>query len=254
MQPIVDQIKKLAEQQTDLAGFYRQTTESVAESCDAVAGAVWDCSVLPFHATCQYSRDPSRLVRIGISQHQHIEVLQRAISQDEVVQTDVNPASESQNSVLMVGRVQRGSDYDLIELFFPSDRTDEYYAAARQNLQRYCAAVSETLAANSFASRPLPQARPQPMPVGRELRGFEDFAANVHSSIDFHHACHNIANEAQSVLKCDRVSVVRFDHRTRTTAVSGLPKINRRSNTIRALETLCNAVLPARILCWYPSY
>lgn len=253
MQPIVEQIKKLAEQQSDLVGFYRQTIESVAESCDALAAAVWDCSVLPFHATCQYSRDSSRPVHVGISQHEHIELLQRAINQDDVVQTDVNHNSETQNSVVLVGRVQRGSAHDLIEVFCPTDQPDEYYAAAREQLRLCCAAVSESLASNSFALRPLPAAATPPLSTVQALQGFEEFAANVHSSIDFQAACHNIVNEAQAVLKCDRVSIVRFDRKCRTIAVSGLPKINRRSNTIRALEKLGDAVLPASQQFWYPD-
>jgi hypothetical protein len=71
----------------------------------------------------------------------------------------------------------------------------------------------------------------------------EEFARNVHDSLDPHRVATVLANDGRAVLDCDRVSVSLFDgSHIRVDAVSGQPVIVRKSNAIRAMERVAGEV------------
>ena len=78
----------------------------------------------------------------------------------------------------------------------------------------------------------------------RQLRALDQFARAVHSSLDLPTVAHFVANEARSICACDRATlIVRHGRTWRVVAVSGVSNVDRRSNSIRALERLAKAVV-----------
>jgi len=83
-------------------------------------------------------------------------------------------------------------------------------------------------------------------------RQCEQFSARVHRGLGFSETSAEIANEARRLLEADRATVVVWrNERARVEAVSGVERIDRRSDTVRGLERLVEAVLVGREPMWY---
>lgn len=251
MQTMVEQFAKLRAKQPDIPGFYRQSIELIADRIDAQAIMVWDCSSLPYQPIQQFNRESGDAIRVGISQQQHVELLQRAAAQEKVILSATDRLNESGSSHLMLCPVKRGNDQtDLIEVFVKANQPGSLYVRSKAELKNCCDAISDSL--QSHPNALVPPDRPASQPAF-ELDRFEQFADNVHQSIDPRRTCFHIANEAQSLLGCDRVTVMRFERKAKTIAISGLPRFNRRANAITALEKLATTVLKTGQWFWYPE-
>ncbi|MDA1051937.1 MAG: HlyD family efflux transporter periplasmic adaptor subunit [Planctomycetota bacterium] len=80
----------------------------------------------------------------------------------------------------------------------------------------------------------------------------EQFADQVHRSLDLKRTAFAIANEAARVTGCDRVMVFRGrEEGCRTLAISGLDTFDRRSTQIRAAERLAKAVASIDEPLWH---
>ena len=82
----------------------------------------------------------------------------------------------------------------------------------------------------------------------------DQFAQQVHASLDLVPAAYATANETRRILNCDRVSVlVRRGSRCQVVAISGMETFDRRSNSVRLLERLATAAVPVGEAIWYPA-
>ncbi|NUQ65727.1 MAG: HlyD family efflux transporter periplasmic adaptor subunit [Pirellulales bacterium] len=76
-----------------------------------------------------------------------------------------------------------------------------------------------------------------------QWRLLDQFAEQVHHSLDLEATAYTIANEGRRLLECDRVSVlVCRSGKCRLLAVSGVDAVDRRAGTVRHLERLAAAV------------
>jgi len=72
----------------------------------------------------------------------------------------------------------------------------------------------------------------------------DGFAQKVHMSLDPEKIAYVAANDGRDSLGCDRVSIaLRSGRQARLTAVSGQPKVDRRANQVRLLESLVAQVI-----------
>jgi hypothetical protein len=96
----------------------------------------------------------------------------------------------------------------------------------------------------------------------RQLRQFSDrqalwtrleqFACEVHASLDPVATAYTIANDGRRLIECDRLSVaVRRGRRCVIEAISGQDLFERRSNAVRLLEKLCAAAVASGEPIWY---
>ncbi len=87
-----------------------------------------------------------------------------------------------------------------------------------------------------------------------DLKRLQDFAEQVHRSLDLKETAYTIANEVRQLAACDRVSVVvRQAVRCRLLAVSGVATVNRRADAVRQLERLADRVCVFGEPLWYPD-
>lgn len=88
----------------------------------------------------------------------------------------------------------------------------------------------------------------------RQLRNFgdrqvlwtqlEDFARNIHKTLDLRETEYTVANESRRLIECDRVSLaIKRGNKCRIEAVSGQDIVDKRSTTIRLLGKLASAVV-----------
>ncbi len=75
----------------------------------------------------------------------------------------------------------------------------------------------------------------------------EDFTRNIHKTLDLKETLYTVANESRRLIGCDRVSLaVCRGGRARIEAVSGQDMVDKRSETVKLLGDLANAVVKAK--------
>lgn len=80
----------------------------------------------------------------------------------------------------------------------------------------------------------------------------EDFAREVHASLDPRDTAYTIANDGRRLIECDRVSVaIRKGRRCHVESVSGQDLFDKRSNTVRLLGRLATVVVASEEPVWY---
>ena len=78
-----------------------------------------------------------------------------------------------------------------------------------------------------------------------------DFINESHSSIDFKQTGYSIANEARRLLKCDRVSVAKWNgSRCKVIAISSQDKFDNRANVVKKLGKIATASVSADAPFW----
>jgi multidrug efflux pump subunit AcrA (membrane-fusion protein) len=82
----------------------------------------------------------------------------------------------------------------------------------------------------------------------------DEFCQRVHGRLELTATAYTAANEARRILDCDRVSVlVRRGARQQLVAISGLDAFDRRSNSVRCVESLTAATATLGEALWYPQ-
>jgi hypothetical protein len=72
----------------------------------------------------------------------------------------------------------------------------------------------------------------------------EDFSRKVHASLNPIEVSYIVANEGRRLIECDRVTVaVRYGRRVSIDTVSGADVVEKRSNLVQLMRTLCEKVL-----------
>jgi multidrug efflux pump subunit AcrA (membrane-fusion protein) len=90
--------------------------------------------------------------------------------------------------------------------------------------------------------------------TARDWARFDQFARQIHASVDLRETAYTIVNEGRRLLECDRVSlIVRRGRSYRLMAVSGVDTPNRRAEVSRRLEKLCEAAAKIGEPLWVPS-
>ncbi len=81
---------------------------------------------------------------------------------------------------------------------------------------------------------------------------FEQFAERAHRSLDLDTTAYSLANDGRQLIGCDRASVGIFRGRKfRLLAASGIDTVDRRSNVVRRLQELVQAVAAIDEPFWY---
>src|SRR5262249_42667651 len=73
----------------------------------------------------------------------------------------------------------------------------------------------------------------------------EAFARQIHNSLHPTEVAYQVANEGRRLVECDRVSVAtrQYGSKARIEAVSGADVVERRSNLVRLMRSLCEQVM-----------
>jgi biotin carboxyl carrier protein len=91
-----------------------------------------------------------------------------------------------------------------------------------------------------------------PIPSGPLEGEFEEFLLRLHRTLDARETAYTIANDGRALIGCDRVCVLlRGGDGLRLVSVSGVEVPDARSNVIRSIERLSEAVLRTGEPFWY---
>lgn len=262
------QIQDLIHRDQSTQDFFREFVELFSQMANVDLGLAWNGSSEPFAPICQVLRDPDTTVKLPMSNQRHDLLLKETLTNEQATLA-APPTSELPS--IVVGVLKRESDTAVVEFVLPVNNSNEENQEILKSLADCCRMakaatqmndsgsaghqVSPALGSNEPATGTA-IATTQSGQLAPTLNGrvLDAFTSAIHQSLDFRDTATNVANEARRMLDCDRVTVFksvggRFD----TVAISGQATVNRRSNTVKSLSKLSNAVLKTGRSFWFPS-
>ncbi|MGH7128189.1 MAG: GAF domain-containing protein, partial [Planctomycetaceae bacterium] len=248
----LEELGRLARSDVPPREFYVALLDRTVTALAAVGGAAWvrrDDG--QFHLEYQIRLERTGLLDDAEARSAHRRTVESVIDTGRSLvlppQSGTSADGDASNPtdfLLLAAAAQTGAEtVALVELFQRADGPPSAWQGYRDVLEAVCA-----LAADFHLHRQVRRLQDREELWGR----FERFAETVHASPDVEGTVYAIANDGRTLSGCDRVSVlVRRSSRYRTAAVSGVERVERRANAVRALERLCAAVLSAKEPLWY---
>ena len=260
IEDLVDDLADLAVSGVSSDSFYPQLLNQSVIALGALAGCYY--TVLPrrpqgspdrWQLACQYRVGTQPDLADFVQQPAHLRLLDLADRTGESLSLSPNsspnnlPAGQADNKtetlLLLCPVVVEEETVALIEVFQRPNTSRE----ARIGFQRFLQTVSE-IAGDFHRNLELRTLRRQ----FATWRRFEEFTENVHSRLDREQVAFHAANEGRRLIDCDRVTVGRMQgRRCRILAVSGQAHPDKRSNVLRRLAAVCEAVTKTRQPLWW---
>lgn len=251
IQSLAAQVARLSRTDLPPGEFYPEFLNRVVTALGAVGGAVWTLDDRRQLALAyQVNFQETGLQEDSEDQRRHRRLLARVLDEDRPVLAP--PHSGGQNGdganptamLLMLGRF--GTDLGPAGVVEIVQRPD-VASGAQQSQQRFLVQMLE-YAGDYLKNRQFRHISDRQAFWSR----LEEFARRVHASLDPRQTAYTIANEARRLVDCDRVSVaICQGRRCAVQSVSGQDLLDRRSNTVRLLGRLAEAVVATGEPLWY---
>lgn len=261
-------IQQIADEATTLQQFYERYLELACSSLNGIGGVAWRHSSNQFDPIAQVKGNEDQPIRMSVSEERHVRLLQQAVSSPDpmVVRPEQEAGEESENPTILLAKLNRGPNIDLIELFIPGGLAQETNVSRLRELALLNREVENTASKGSTAPSPAPgqnlgspslaNAPSAPATARRNLSAsqLDQFSHVLHQSLDVKETSKKIANEIRRVLDCDRVTVMKVNGtRCKAIAISGQPTVNRKSNTVSLLEKATRKIIAIKQVFWFPS-
>ncbi len=246
----LDDIARMAETDVPPTTFYGEVLKRLLDALAAPAGAVW-LRTIPGTPQLHYQVN---LNQVGTERNEqtrqsHEGLLLMALHQAApqpvhlLPNTSVAPAQDGKAApgnptdhlLLLVPVIQNEQVVGLLEVFQNPSRP----LNAVQGFLQYMSLMAD------LCSRYLRHQRMTQLAGQQQLwTQLEAYARQVHGSLNPTEVAYLVANEGRRLVECDRVSVaIRSGARTRIEAVSGADVVEKRSNLVKLMRTLCDHVL-----------
>jgi multidrug efflux pump subunit AcrA (membrane-fusion protein) len=249
---LVAEIAHLAQQDIQTRDFYRELLQRLLQALGAPCGAVWQPGEGgSIELVYQINLHETRLVENPEAMQRHGRLLQRALVTGEaaIVPPHMGDGQEGQpgnptDFLLLLGPVRvKDETRGLVEVFQRPDTAPTSHPGYLRFVRQMCELAAEYHKNRQLQHYSLRQA------LWNQL---EHFARVAHYSLDVRDTAYTIANEGRRLIECDRVSVaVRRGRRYVIEAISGQDTFDKRSNTVRLLTRLAQAVAVAGEPLWF---
>lgn len=254
---VVQDIARLSRSPVSSERFFAVLLDGCVRTLAAIGGAVWLLNESGFELEHQINLGQTGLVtspgtensaELVERQQRHQQLLQQLAQQPEP--QSIAPRSGSGTCInptdwllLISPIVLNDQVLGLIEIF----QRPQASPAAVQGYVRFLKAITE------FAADFLRNHRLRDLQERAALwNQFERFTERVHESLDLARVAAVVANDGRPLVGCDRISVaVLRGSRPKLIAVSGVDRIDRRSNAVRCAEDLLRRVLKTRRPFWF---
>jgi hypothetical protein len=242
------EMAKLSESNVPPGAFYGELLKRLLESLAATAGAVWGRNAQG-HLQLQFQIN---FKEVGFDQNEdarksHDELLRQAVAQPRPFHLPPRSGLGARED----GQIPAGNPTDYVLLIAPIVVNEQVAGLIEvwQGANRPPQAITGYLQYMTFMAEL--SSRYQRNQMMGQLAGqqqvwtqLEAFARQVHGSLHPTEVSYLVANEGRRLVECDRVSVaVRYGTRARIEAVSGADVVERRSNLVRLMRSLCERVI-----------
>ncbi len=244
----LEEVARMCEADINPPAFYGELLKRLLESMAAPAGAVW-ARTAQGNLQLQFQVN---LKEVGVDRSEearqsHEELLRLAVTKAQQIHLlPHSGAGQAQD-----GRAAPGNPTDFLLLMVPILLNDQVAGLIEvwQSPGRPMNAVPGFLQyMNLMAELGTRYQRNQMLGqmAGQQQvwTQLEDFSRKVHGSLNPIEVSYIIANEGRRLIECDRVSVaVRYGSRVSIDTVSGADVVEKRSNLVQLMRTLCDKVL-----------
>ena len=245
----LDEVARLCESGVAVSTFYGEMLQRLLESLTAVGGAVW-VRTAQGHLQQQFQINVAQtgLDNSDVGKEGHDALLRGAFTGGQPMtlppHATIGPAEEgrpapgnpSNCNLLLVPIRQNEQVIGLIEIFQGPHKPIN----AMNGYIQYMTMMAD-LAGRYHRNQLVGQL------VGQQAlwTQLESYARAIHGSLSPTEVAFHVANEGRRLIECDRVCVAvrRRGEKSRIEAVSGTDVVEHRSNMIRRMRTLCDAVL-----------
>lgn len=249
---LVDEISALAKKEWTAEEYYKEFLTRVVEAMAAVGGAIWTLQDNQLRLGYQINLKRASLDEPGEHQTHHAKLLGQVIHSGEarLVPPHSGGGEESEGGanptelLLVLAPLQSHQKVEAVVEIFQRPTAQP---AARRGYLGFLKQMSET------ASEWLRAQRLSQLHDRESLWSQVDhFARSVHESLDTRQTAYTLANEAQQLIGCDRVSVaIRRGNKFKIEAVSGQDAFDNRSNVVTLLGLLATKVASTGEPLWY---
>jgi len=246
----LDDIARLAETDVPPSTFYGEVLKRLLDALAAPAGAVWLRTIQGTpQLHYQVNLNQTGTERDEQSRQSHEGLLMMALHQAQpqgfhlLPNTTVNPGQDGRaapgnptgNLLLIVPVLQNDQTVGLLEVFQNPNRP----LNAVPGFLQYMSLMAD------LCARYLRNQRMTLLAGQQQLwTQMEAYARQIHGSLNPTEVSYVVANEGRRLVECDRVSVaIRYGPRTAIEAVSGADVVEKRSNLVKLMRTLCDRVL-----------
>jgi hypothetical protein len=245
----LDEVSRLCEADVPPATFYGEMLKRLLESLAAPAGAVWTRTPQGnLQLQFQVNLREVGLDKTEESRQSHEELLRNAVMhpgpQHLLPHSGVGQQGQD-------GKAPPGNPTDFLLLLVPILMNDQVGGLIEiwQSPSRPLNAVPgflQYMALMADLCGRYQRNQMLGMMKGQEqvYTQIETFARNIHGSLNPVEVAYLVANEARRIVECDRVSVaLRYARKPRVEAISGADVVERRSNLVQLMQTLCFEVM-----------
>jgi hypothetical protein len=245
---LIDEVARLSESELGPNEYFGELLKRVLAAMAAPAGAVWvRTSQGNLALQFQINLREVGLDRSEEARQQHDALLRQAVSQPEplhrlphsgagaAVAGDIAPGNPTDYLLLLVPILLNNEVKGFIEVWQSPDRP----LNAVPGFLQFMSSMAD-LAARYLRNQLMGQM------VGQQQiwTQLEVFARQVHGSLSPRDVAYQVANEGRRLVDCDRVSVaIRHGRKCKIEAVSGTDVVEKRSNLVRLMRKLCDAVV-----------
>jgi hypothetical protein len=244
---LFDEVGRLSEMDLQPGDYFGEFLKRVLQGLAAPAGAVW-ARTAQGHLQLQHQIN---LRQIGLDQEgvrqSHDELLRQAFSQPRELHLAPHssygpaqpgaaaPGNATDLDVLLVPIVVEHVVAGLVEVWISPNRNPQAIPGFLQFMNRLA-----HFASLYMRNRQLRQI------IGQQQlwTQLENFARQVHGSLNPIEVSYVISNEGRRLIECDRVSVgVRYGRKVTIDAISGADVVEKRSNLVQLMRKLCDRVI-----------
>jgi multidrug efflux pump subunit AcrA (membrane-fusion protein) len=251
LQRLVAEVAERARSTVDATTFYTKLLDCAVQALAAAGGAVWIVDPSDGIVLCRQTNCPEEFSDNGRPTDRHSQLLESVLRRREAA--IIAPAGKG------TAHTQRENPTDLLLLLCPI-WVDDTPCGVLEILQRPHASPATQQGYLQFLSGLCDVAGDFHRQTElRALRSREagwrelyQFSVAVHENFDLSGTASMVVNEARRMVDADRVSVLEVRRaRARILSVSGVDTVQTRSNLLRRLETLVEAVTAADEPLWH---
>lgn len=249
---LLQEVARLSKSEMTPHEFHTELLDRAVAALAAVGGVVWIRDAQGgIQADCQVHLGATRFADVPGDEQRHRELLNlilrtetpRVVPPYSAADGDGSGANPTEFVLLLSPLIVDHIPFGVIEVVQRPGTT----LAAQQGYLRFLSALNE-LAADFHRQRQLRELREHASLWGQ----FEQFTERIHAQLDVPATAYTLANEGRTLLATDRVSVgVVRGKKVRLLAVSGVDRLDRRSNLVSRLERLATAVVRTGETFWH---
>lgn len=245
---LVQEIADLSTMELSPSEYYSEFLQRVLSAVKAPAGSIWIRTPQGhLHQQCQINMRELGLDRSESDRQMHDELLRTSIQSGRPAMVPPHSSTGAPEE----GKTVPGNPTDFVILMAPImvDRQvaglievlqqAEHNPVAQQGFLQFLVGMSQH--ASSYTRNHQLRQMTGQQALWTQL---EVFARQIHSSLNPTEVSYQVANEGRRLIECDRLTVAqRLGRKAKVEAVSGSDVVEKRSNLVRLMATLCTTVL-----------